>query len=289
VSTSRRFLVAAMLAAVALSSTACASRCPCPCPPPCTPVSATAAPPAVVVVAAPVARVAPGGPADWDALLAKRVQGDYVDYAGWKADPADMARLRAFLDWQATADPKTMSRENAIAFWINAYNSSNIATVLEYYPVHSPMDISGYFDKIRHRVAGEDLTVSQIEYDHLIAGYQDMRAHFAVVCSDRGCLPIRAGAWKGETLDADLDAAAKRFAHDPRHFKADPAKKEIQISKIFEWYGPKFTKDPKRPVEKAELFLLPYVDADAKALLESGDYTVKIIEWNWTINEKRTP
>src|SRR5205823_5087026 len=146
--------------------------------------------------------------------------------AAWKANAADLARLDAFLAWQAAADPKAMSREDQIAFYINAYNSTNIKQVLDHYPVHTPMDIPGYFDAIKHRVAGEDLTVSQIEYDRLIADHKDMRAHFAVVCSDRGCLPIRAGAWRGATLDQDLDAAAKRFVSDPRHFKVDFEKKE---------------------------------------------------------------
>jgi hypothetical protein len=89
-----------------------------------------------------------------------------------------------------------------------------------------------------------------------------------VVCSDRGCLPLKASAWTGSTLDADLDAAARKLVADERHFKVDKAKKEVWISKIFEWYGEKFLKDPKRP------------------FLESGDYTLKIIEWNWTLNEK---
>ena len=60
------------------------------------------------------------------------------------------------------------------------------------------------------------------------------------------------------------------------------------IREIFEWYGKKFTDDPKRPAAKPELFVLPYVDDDARKLLESGDYTLKIIEWNWTLNEKRS-
>jgi len=293
------------LAAVALAALAAActqTRC---CPPVsrgcCPPVAAPAvvARPATALAAVPASSAAPaatpvaveparGGPDDWDALLKKYVKGDYVDYAAWKENPADLRRLDAFLRWQAEADAKAMSREDAIAFYINAYNSTNVKMILDNYPLHSPVDVPGYFDKIKHRVAGEDLTVSEVEYDRLIASYKDMRAHFAVVCSDRGCLPLRAGAWKGETLDEDLDAAARKFASDERHFKVDPAKKEVWISKIFEWYGAKFTADPKRPVSKPELYLLPYVSPEARKLLESGDYTVKIIEWNWTLNEKRS-
>src|SRR5206468_4133769 len=133
----------------------------------------------------------------WDALLKKYVKGDYVDYAGWKANPDDLARLDRFLAWEGTADVKSMPREGQIAFYINAYNSANVRTILDHYPVHTPKDIPGYFDQKKFRVAGEDLTISQIEYDRLIGGFKDMRAHFAVVCSDRGCLPIRAGAWEG--------------------------------------------------------------------------------------------
>jgi Protein of unknown function, DUF547 len=276
-----------LLAATLLASAGCC----CPrtrpaCAPPCGGAQASVA---VVQVestptAAPTAQV--GTPADYDALLRKYVKGEFIDYAGWKKNPADLARLERFLAWQAQADPKAMSRNDAIAFWINAYNSLNIKMILDAYPVHAPVDVPGYFDKIKHRVGGESLTVSEAEYDRLIAIYQDMRAHFAVVCSDRGCLPIRNSAWIGSTLDADLDAAARRFVADERHFKVDRAKKEVWISKIFEWYGEKFTKDPVRPAAKPELFLLPYVDAATRKLLESGDYTLKIIEWSWTLNEK---
>jgi hypothetical protein len=276
------------LGAIALlAAGCCCDPCarPAPCGPPCGPAPvATAATPSAPSPAA----VAAAGPDAWDALLRTYVQGDYVDYAAWRANPADLARLDAFLAWQASANPKAMSREDQIAFYINAYNSLNVKMILDAYPVHSPVDIDGYFDKKKFRVAGEDLTVSEVEYDRLIANYQDMRAHFAVVCSDRGCLPLRAGAWRGATLDEDLEAAARKFASDPRHFKVDHDKKVVEISKIFEWYGPKFTKDPKRPAAKPELFLLPYVDAKTRALLESGDYTLKIIEWNWTLNEKRS-
>jgi hypothetical protein len=289
---SHRFTTRALAALLALpfASCCCPSQRSC-CPPAVAvavaPASAVvAAPPASAPAAAPSAAAAAGSPADYDALLKKYVRGDYVDFAGWKKNPADLARLDRFLAWQAKADPKSMTREDAIAFYINAYNSLNLKMILDHYPVHAPVDVPGYFDKIKHRVAGENLTVSEVEYDRLIADYKDMRAHFAVVCSDRGCLPLRGESWKGATLDEDLEAAARRFVKDERHFKVDRAKKEVWISKIFEWYGEKFTKDPKRPAAKPELYLLPYVDADTRALLESGDYTLKIIEWNWTLNEK---
>ena len=227
-----------------------------------------------------------GGLEDYDYILQKYVKGDYVDYAAMVKNKQDIQRLDAFMEWQAKADLSQMERDDKIAFYINAYNSANIKAIVDNYPVHSPIDIPGYFDKLKFRVAGEDLTINEIEYDRLIAAHKDMRAHFAVVCSDRGCMPLRGVAWKGKSLHADLETVCRQFVNDERQFKIDYDKKEVWISKLFEWYGKKFTQDPDRPAAKPELFVLPYVDEKARTLLASGDYTLRIIEWNWTLNEK---
>lgn len=228
------------------------------------------------------------GPEDFDAILRKYVQGDFFDYASLKKSSEDLARLDAFLRWQGQADVKKMPRSDQIAFYINAYNACCIKAILDHYPVHTPKDVDGFFDKLRFRVAGEDLTISQIEYDRLIANYKDMRAHFAVVCADRGCLPLKAGAYTGDTVDKDLDAAAKRFVSDQRQFKVDRDSGEVWVSKIFEWYGPKFLDDPDRPVKekRPELYLAHWLDKETSELLASGKYKLRIIEWDWTLNER---
>jgi Protein of unknown function, DUF547 len=239
----------------------------------------------LMLLAAAVVNAA-GAADNFNALLGKYVKGDYFDYAALSRSSEDKQRLNDFMTWQGNAKLDGLSREDQIAFYINAYNSANITAVIDHYPVHSPMDIPGYFDKLKFKVAGEELTISEIEYDRLIGKYKDMRAHFTVVCADRGCLPLRGVAYNGKTLSADLETICKQFVNDERQFKIDYAKKEVWISKLFEWYGEKFTKDPVRPAAKPELFLLPYVDDKARALLKSGDYTLHIIEWNWTLNEK---
>ena len=267
-------LISVVLVGVALVATGCASGEP----------TAPAAAPEAAASEVP----AVGGPADYDALLRKYVKGEWVDYAGWKANAADMARFDAFMRWQGDADVKSMSTDEKIAFYINAYNACCIRLVLEHYPVHSPLDIDGFFDKEKHKykVGGEYLSNSAIEYDRLVP-IGDQRAHFAIVCADRGCPPLQAAAYTGAALDQELEAASHRFVADKRNLIVDPAKKEVQISKLFEWYGKDFVSDPKRPAAKPELYLQSWTTGDAKAVLASGEYTLKIIEWNWTLNEKR--
>lgn len=221
----------------------------------------------------------------YDATLKKYVRNGHFAYGELKANAEDLAAFEKFMKWQATADVKAMPRPDQIAFYINAYNSCCIKAVLDNYPIHSPNDIPGFFDKLKFDVGGESLTISAIEYDRLIADYLDMRAHFAVVCADRGCQPLKASAWTGADLEQDLEAAAKFFVSDKKYFSVDKDKGEVQISKIFEWYGEKFTKDPNRPAAKPELYVLPWLTGDARELMESGKYSVKIIEWDWTLNE----
>ena len=229
-----------------------------------------------------------GSPADYDVILKKYVKGDYFQYGELKKNQEDLARFDRFMKWQAKADVAKMSRADQIAFYINAYNSCCIKAILDNYPVHTPKDVDGFFDKLKFEVAGEKLTVGEVEYDRLIANYKDMRAHFAVVCADRGCLPLKPSAYSGSSLERDLESAARRFVADERHFKVDEEGGEVRVSKIFEWYGPKFLNDPKRPVkgDKPELYLTRWIDKDARVFLESGKYKLRIIEWDWTLNEK---
>ena len=51
-----------------------------------------------------------------------------INYADLVNSKEDMIRFNDFLMWQGQADVKKMSREDQIAFYINAYNSSNIRT-----------------------------------------------------------------------------------------------------------------------------------------------------------------
>lgn len=81
---------------------------------------------------------AENGAAHYDAILKKYVdpKTGHIAYGALKASKADMATFKKFMDWQAKADVKAMSREDQIAFYINAYNSCCIQAILDHYPVH---------------------------------------------------------------------------------------------------------------------------------------------------------
>ncbi|MBI3722489.1 DUF547 domain-containing protein, partial [bacterium] len=240
-----------------------------------------------------------GSPEDLNYILKKYVKDGMVDYASLKKSSEDTARLDAFMKWQGEAKVSEMSKKAQEAFYINAYNSCCMKSVLDHYPVHCPLDIPGFFDKIKFKVGGEDLTVNDVEYNRLIPNYKDMRSHFAIVCADRGCLPLRPEVWTEANLDKNLEETMHAFVTKDKDAKAATQWKvvkdektgevELWVSKEFEWYGKDFTSDPNRPASKPELFVKPWVDDETKKLLDSGSYKLRIVEWGWTLNETMPP
>ena len=71
-------------------------------------------------------------------------------------------------------DLSSASAESKKAFYINAYNLIVIYQVSKFYPLKSPLDKSGFFDKVKHQVAGEALTLNALELKTLVFTTKEM-------------------------------------------------------------------------------------------------------------------
>jgi hypothetical protein len=123
------------------------------------------------------------------------------------------------------------------AFAINAYNVLVIKSLVQRWPVASPMDVPGFFDGLKHQVMGRELTLDELER-MLLAEFPDARLHFALCCGARGCPPLAPYAFRGEELDAQLDARTAMAVSDPRWVEQDGDK--LVLSEIFNWYAKDF-------------------------------------------------
>ena len=131
--------------------------------------------PAVVALAALVvvpsgARALDAGP--WDQVLRAHAHRGGVDYAALKADEQAMARLDAFLE-----AAETMPESAPLSAWLNVYNALVVKSVVERYPLDSVRSVDGFFDGVRHRVAGHsEIATEPIDVDCTevleIAGYR---------------------------------------------------------------------------------------------------------------------
>ncbi|MCG3173631.1 MAG: hypothetical protein GMKNLPBB_01830 [Myxococcota bacterium] len=215
------------------------------------------------------------------AVLNKAVdpRSGLVDYAAIKTMSP---QLDAWLNLAAQAKPDAWKRNEQLAFWINAYNALVLRGAAQRHPLRTVMDVPGFFDKTKHRVAGHDLTLNELENQRIRAVFGDPRIHFALNCAARSCPRLRAAPWKAQTLDADLDAAAREFLASPGGMALDQEKRVVRLSKIFEWYRQDFELGGARLLDFVRLRLTA---SDAR-LLGEGVWTISFLDYDWTLNAK---
>jgi hypothetical protein len=112
----------------------------------------------------------------------------------------------------------------------------------------------------------------------LIIDQKDPRIHFCLNCGASSCPVIR--LYSVENLDSALDNASEVFIGDD--LKVDVEKKEITISKIFDWYSQDFGKN----VKEVLLFISNYASDDHKPMLlqlidSESSFSVKYHPYNW--------
>lgn len=210
---------------------------------------------AATVLAHPVLAAEP----TLDALLARYVSLPpdgvaRVDYARWKANGADLAALDAWILDAATRRPSAMARNEAYAFWANLYNALTLKVVLDRYPVASIKDIRStgvgldprqFFGPWRTRlvtIEGQRMSLDDIEHGTMRPTFRDARVHYAVNCASIGCPNILPRAWRAETLESELDAAARAFVNHPRAAAVLPDGR-LRVSSIYKWFREDFGGD----------------------------------------------
>ena len=174
----------------------------------------------------------------FDAILRAHVSPDgKVDYAAIAARAKP--QLAAYLERVAKAEIGSLPRNEQLAFYLNAYNAHVINQVVMRWPQLSKVTaVPGFFDALRHRVAGRSLTLNALEKGVILKRFRDPRVHFALVCGARSCPPLRNRAFSGSGLGATLDGLARRFVNSPLGLRAGP--KGFRLSQLFNWYRADF-------------------------------------------------
>ncbi len=226
----------------------------------------------------------------FDTLLKTYVQNDKVNYAALKQDK----RLDEYLQQLSEADPEALpTREEKIAFWINAYNAYTLKLVVDNYPIKSITDLSvlGYlslpFDSPWKRkfckIGGKMYSLDEIEHDILRAKFGEEQIHFAVNCASESCPVLRSEAYTGAKLGTQLREQAEAFLRDStrNHIKLEG--NTLYLSKIFEWYRSDFES------KKGSLlkYIAQFFSGEERERLESGNITIKFLDYNWNLNEAK--
>ena len=214
----------------------------------------------------------------FDAILRERVTGDgLVDYAAIKQH--DAAKLDAYLDQLAQADVSKMARDAQLAHYINLYNATMIKAVIDrlrddYTPAENDFAV---FKEPLVRLGGGGKTVSlnHLEHEIIRKQFKDPRIHVALVCAAKSCPPLLSRAYRADDLEKVLDENMKRFVTDASRNQIDEKKKQLRLSKIFEWYADDFGGKSAVPA-----YLARYAGKNV------AGYRVSYLDYDWKMNAR---
>jgi hypothetical protein len=243
-------------------------------------------------------------------FLSKHVdQQGLVDY---KTLLRRKLELMDVLDKFKSLDPNEYnlwSKEDKLAFWINGYNLEFIRIILDNYPIESTRvlrlfwppnsirHIKGIWDQHKFIIMNEEFTLQEIIRRFFNHEFDEPRVFFAVYY---GCLsgpPLRNEAYCGQTLSAQLDDQVKRYIAAGETLKIERENQKVYVSSILKptWNGQQFVAKygtdlkfkQQEPAVRAVLnFLTAYIPAQDAGFLETGNYMVEFMRYDWTLNER---
>lgn len=218
----------------------------------------------------------------WDQLVKAHVKSNgMVDYKGFIREKAKLESYLKLLSDNAP-DRKTWSKNQQLAYWINAYNAFTVKLIVDNYPTKSIRDLGPklkipLIKDVWHykffKIGGVESSLDEIEHSIIRKEFDEPRIHFAINCASVSCPPLLNEAFVPEKLESQLQKVAITFINDPTRNKITPD--AVQISSIFLWFKGDFTKKGS---------LVDFLNQYSKVKIKSNA-KVSHLDYNWNLNE----
>jgi len=208
----------------------------------------------------------------WHDLVLRNVSADgKVNYQGIKSQ---RSILKQYLEHLA-ANPvqSSWSRNQQLAYWINAYNAFTVELILQHYPLKSIMDLDKPWDRKFIKLGSLTYSLNQIEHEIVRPQFKDARIHFALVCAATSCPKLLNQAYTESQVQAQLDRQTRYFLN--KSGKNQLSTNQVAISQLFNWYGDDF-KTKGSIIDYLNQYATVKIDPQAK---------VSFTEYDWSLNE----
>jgi len=245
----------------------------------------------------------------YDTLLKKYVHNARVDYKGFIVSETQFDSYLRQMGSVGESNYANWSRDQKLAFWVNAYNAFTIKAIIDNYPIekrfglanffypkNSIRQIDGVWDKIKFRAVGKMVTLNQIEHEILRKEFKEPRIHVAIVCASVGCPDLRSEAYTADGINDQLESQSERFVNNPsKGVQIETERKTVKLSKIFNWFGEDFVEKygntgffkDRSLKERAVLnFAVKHLKSEEeRKFLESDKFKISDLDYDWSLNE----
>ena len=229
---------------------------------------------------------------DYDQLLHSIVVSKglqtVVKYGQLKNEPAALDKFVSSIEAVSRSEYDNWTKEQQLAFLINAYNALTMKLVVQHYPgINSIKDIGGFFSgpwkQKFFRLFGEDSYLDHIEHDLIRKDFNEPRIHFAINCASRGCPALQPEAYIAGRLDEQLDHAARSFLMDAERNRYNKDNNQLEISSLFKW----FNSDFERAAGSIEAFIAPYItdDPGLRNRITRHEIAIHYLDYDWGLND----
>ncbi|MEP0262491.1 DUF547 domain-containing protein [Dokdonia sp.] len=193
-----------------------------------------------------------------------------VDYDGFKRNWGVLRTYIKALGENMPTDQWT--KEDKLAYWMNAYNAMTVDLILRNYPLASIKDIKDPWGQRFWKLGQKYYNLNEIEHK-ILRKMGDARIHFGINCASFSCPPLLNEAFTAQKVDTQLDALARRFVNDTE--RNTITANSIEISEIFNW----FAKDFKTNGSVID-FLNKYSDTQI-----ASNAKRRYKDYNWSLNK----
>jgi hypothetical protein len=241
--------------------------------------------------------------APFDQILDVNVRDGLVYYRVLKSDRSRLDRYVASLNVPAQTYGG-WTRDQQVAFWLDAYNAFVLETVIDNYPIRarsgtfpasSIKQVPGAFEQTKHRAAGRAVTLDEIEKG-ILPAFKDARLFLALGRGAIGSGRLRSEAYTSQRLKQQLDAVQAEFVSEQEMIQVDRLANEISVTPIMSWREAEFvagydtgatgTFAQRSPIERAIVaFALPHLLPLEKELLQKNEFKVQFRAFDWRLND----
>jgi hypothetical protein len=207
----------------------------------------------------------------WQTLLENHVSSD--GNVNYKALKSNSSQLNTYINQLSKSTPsERSSKEEKLAYWINAYNALTIDLILRNYPVKSIKEINNPWKQRLWEFGKNNYNLDEIEHE-ILRNMNEPRIHFAIVCASYSCPKLQNEAFTAEKLDQQLTKVTKEFLADTNRNQI--SENSIKISKIFDWFSKDFTKNGSL-IDFLNLYTEVNISPNAKKRYK---------DYNWALND----
>lgn len=121
------------------------------------------------------------------------------------------------------------------AYYINVYNLILIDELSASYPIEKTTEVKGLFNKTKHKINGEKLTLNELE-EKLFRDFDDVRIHLVLFKGNISGSKLVNRAITSKNIEVILNKRTHEIINDSKYVNVDRSNLSVTLPQLFEKY-----------------------------------------------------